>query len=255
MRLAVLRTAAAVLAVLLLVSCARDGDAELAGEQVEDGLADHILVLEEEMSNLRDELRRTQADLRTLEDDLDDAEEARDEAEEARVEAEQALQDALEEEQPPGTPTSPATDDVPRERPAGPGTAAGLSEQLHLWVAEALGEDVAVTGGWQAQQVPDGYRSADGASFATPGAVVFALAADRYGATLGEDWEVTSRVLREQDDTAVAAILAWGLADAAVVGYDTRVTLRRDAAGWHVRAIEQRPHCRDAYDPELQACV
>lgn len=254
MRLAVRRTAAAVLAVLSLAACAQEGDAEFAGEQVEDGLAEHILVLEEEMSNLRDALRRAQADLRTMEDDLDDAEEARDEAEEARAVAERALQDAIDEQQTGGT-SAPSSGDVAGEPPAGPRTAAGLSEQLHLWVAEALGEDVAVTGGWQAQQVPDGYRSADGASFGTPGAVVFALAADRYGATLGKDWEVTSRVLREQDDTAVAAILAWGIADAAVIGHDIRVTLRRDAQGWHVRAIEQRPHCRDAYDPELQACV
>lgn len=242
---------------LLLAACGQGDDSELTGDVADDdGLASHIIVLEEEMASLHDRLRQTQADLRAVEDALVDAEDARERAEEARAEAERALAGA-----PEGTgdepdvivPDTTPLDETP-EPPASPGTTPGLSEQLHLWAAGVMGEQRAVTGTWQAQEVPDGYGRGDDPPYSTPGEVVFALAQERYGASLGDDWEVTSRVLLADEDAAVAVILAWGMADEAVVGHDIRVTLRRVDDRWHVRAIEERPHCRDDYDPDAQAC-
>ena len=80
---------------------------------------------------------------------------------------------------------------------------------------------------------------------ATPGALLFALAAQRAdSARLGRDvWETTLRVLEETDDKAIGIIMEWGLKDDAVAGQDMRVRMRREGDEWSISGMERRFHC------------
>lgn len=130
--------------------------------------------------------------------------------------------------------------------PAAPFSAEGLTDQLHAHFLDDLPEGFEPgPTPWRDRQVPAGF-GADGDRFDTPGAAMVALA-DAVGGAEGlgsESWEIAVRVLSpEAGDRARGAVLMWGFRDDSVAGTDVRVDLRRDGAGWYVRAAETRDHC------------
>lgn len=140
-----------------------------------------------------------------------------------------------------------------QDSPASPRTAAGLVEQLHTYFPpdeQPEGWEPDSTD-WRSIEVPEGFAEADSPGYDSPGRLLAALVDQASADQLGRDlWEVLARVLVEQDDAAVGAILEWGLADDAVAGVDTRLQLRAADAGWYVESAEQRSHCRRGSDGE-----
>lgn len=140
-------------------------------------------------------------------------------------------------------------------------TAKGLIDQLRLHLRDPEAEADMPEGwepgmtAWVPFEVPDEVQGAHD----TPGEVMAGLARGVDAAMLGYDqWEVTIRVLLDDDDPDLAygALLGWGFLDDSVVGRDIRITLTRtDDGRWQPGGAEQRQHCRRGVSADQTLCI
>lgn len=124
-------------------------------------------------------------------------------------------------------------------------------EQLRRSVPEGLGYTPGTTAWRDAQlDLPDALTSAASAAQAPGALLTSVIAAAGWLDAVGEDvWEATMRIGREDDASALAVVLLWGLRDDAVAGHDFRVHMARGPNGWYVTGIEERFHCSRGVDP------
>jgi hypothetical protein len=166
-------------------------------------------------------------------------------AEERIAELEAELEAATVEHDEPERARDPAE---PADRPHRIFAAEGLDDQLRSYVpVEGLPEGFEPgPTEWHEAPVPPGFGQNDARGHATAGALANAVAARVSSGLLGIDlWEVTTRVLVDDDGSAAsAAILMWGLKDDAGEGDDLRLKLRDGERGWYVEAAQRRFWCR-----------
>jgi hypothetical protein len=131
---------------------------------------------------------------------------------------------------------------------APPFSPEGLTDQLRRFFRPAALPESFEPGptAWQEAEVPSRFTRDEARGFASASALATAIAGEERSASLGIDlWEVTTRVLVADDQrSAQAAILSWGIKDDAVEGEDVRLELRQGERGWYVEAAERRTWCR-----------
>jgi hypothetical protein len=182
-----------------------------------------------------------------------------------RVDASEQENEALEDELAAIRDTSPDddTDDDARApiEVASVWTAEGLIDQLRVHLRDARAEPEMPEGwepgmtAWVPYEIPDEVRGV----YDTPGEVMAELAAVTDAPLLGRDqWEVTIRVLLDEDDPDLAygVLLGWGFLDDSVIGRDVRITLTRsDDERWEPGGAEQRQHCMRGVSGDQTACL
>lgn len=127
----------------------------------------------------------------------------------------------------------------------------GLAAQRRLaWLRERIPPELGYQPGttpWRPAnlELPSELTSPAAANAAAPGILLGRLiAAIGWDTTLGTDaWEQTTRILQDDDETALGAVLRWGLRDDAIAGHDLRVQMRKAMNGWYVERVQERFHC------------